>query len=93
MLWKTAVQVRGREQKKKKKRLNQEKKNAITFLILNGNTICPSLSFHLFFLLTLMFVFISTIMESRGGLNGNSVASWEQHPDAVWVCKAELQHQ
>lgn len=94
MLRRTTVQ--GSSGRKGAKKNKQKKWNAITFLILNGNTICPSLCLfpHLFFCLrTLVFTFISTLLGSRGGLNGDIVASWEQHPDAVWVCKAELQHQ
>lgn len=67
------------------KKQNEEKRNGITFLILNKNTICPSL--HLFSLV------MSPLLGTRDGLNGDIVAFWEQHPDAVWVWKAELQHQ
>ena len=60
-----------------------------------GNTICPSLFLfsHLFCFSDLLFSFISPLFGTRDGLNGDIVASWEQYPDAVWVCKAELQHQ
>lgn len=68
------------------------------FTTLNEDTICPSpCPFPPFFLLSFYFIsffcFISDPVGSRGGLNGDCVASWEQHPGAVWVCKAELQHQ
>lgn len=55
--------------------------------IKNPSTICPSLcvSSHL--------CFMWPPSGSRGGLNGDSVASCEQYPDAVWVCQVELQHQ
>lgn len=98
-LWVTRLTVRGWSGRKGKgaeaKKQNEEKeRNAIAFLILNGNTICPSLCLFSFtYVPFFFFSFISPFLGTRGGLNGDIVAAWEQHPDAVWVCKAELQHQ
>lgn len=84
------IWILGCREQKKAKGGEEQKCNRLHYsewkhhLSISMSLFSPSLPF---------FSLISPLLGSRGGLNGDTVASWEQHPDAVWVCKAELQHQ
>lgn len=70
-----------------------EKRNTVT------HSETPSVHLYVYFLFffasipLLIPFFHPPLLGTRRGENGDTVAFWEQRPDAVWVFKAELQHQ
>ena len=84
------IWILGCREQKKAKRGEEQKCNRLHYYEWKHHL---SISMSLFSPSVPFFSLISPLLGGRGGLNGDTVASWEQHPDAVWVCKAELQHQ